>query len=134
MLKYEPELRRFPVGVMIYGSLMALLMVFGVTMILAVFTEFGWAGIENWPHNTINLMMVYCATVFGSVAAGKRSGRQGWIVGLGVGILASLLLLMIALMGGRSVHGGVFLVKSFVCGFIGLFGGIIGVNITNLRS
>ena len=133
-MKYEQELRRFPFGTMIYGSLMALLMILGLTMILAVFTEFGWAGIENWPLNTVNLVLVYSATVFGSIAAGRRSGRQGWVVGVGVGILASLLLLIIAFMGGRTVHAGIFLVKAAICGFIGLFGGIIGVNITNYRT
>lgn len=133
-VKFEQEREKIPVRSILYGTLMALFMMLCLTFFLAVIIQFGWAGVENWPFTTIYLVVVYAATVFGSVAAGKRSMQQGWVVGVGVGLLSSLLILVIAFMGSRSVHLGIYFIKMLINSFIGLFGGIIGVNLSNLRN
>ncbi len=118
----------FPIRSIIYGSLVAIGIVTLLTLIITVLTEFGWTGTIYWSDNLF-LVLTYLGVSTGSIMAGFRSREQGWLTGLGSGIISSVWLLLLALLLGDNVHWGFFITKSLISGFIGTFGGIIGVNL-----
>lgn len=123
----------FPFRSIMFGSLLVIGIVAFLTFVFAVLTEFGWTGTVYWSENLF-LVLTYFGVTIGSVLAGFRSREQGWLTGLGTGILSSLWLLILAFVIGGTIHWGFFLTKSLISGFIGTFGGIIGVNISVNRT
>lgn len=122
----------FPLRSMIYGSLLVIGIVTIAALVIAVLTQFGWTGTIDWSEK-IFLVLTYFGVIIGSIMAGFRSREQGWLTGLGTGILSSVWLLILAIIIGDTVHWGFFLIKSLISGFIGTFGGIIGVNLATNR-
>lgn len=122
----------FPYRPIIYGSLITIGIIIILTLIATVLTEFGWIGTINWSDNLF-LILTYLGVTVGSIMAGLKSREQGWLTGLGSGIISSVWLLILAMFIGENIHWGFFLTKSLVSGFIGTFGGIIGVNLSGNR-
>lgn len=123
----------FPFRPIMYGSLLSIGIVIFLTLITTVLTEFGWTGTVFWSDN-LYLALTYFGVTVGSIAAGYKSREQGWLTGLGAGFLSSIGLLIMAIIIGDTVHWGFFLTKSIISGFIGTFGGIIGVNLSGNRT
>ncbi len=123
----------FPFRSMIYGSFFAIGIVTILALMIAVLTEFGWTGTVYWSENLF-LALTYFGVTVGSIMAGFRSREQGWLTGLGTGILSSVWLLILAFIMGDTIHWGFYLIKSLISGFIGTFGGIIGVNLSANRA
>jgi len=122
----------FPFRSIIYGSILVIGIVTVLALIIALLTEFGWTGTVYWSENLF-LVLTYFGVTIGSILAGFRSREQGWLTGLGTGILSSVWLLILAFIIGDTVYWGVYLTKSLISAFIGTFGGIIGVNIAANR-
>lgn len=122
----------FPLRPIVYGSLIVIGIVTVLTLMITLLTEFGWTGTIYWSENLF-LALTYLGVTVGSITAGFRSREQGWLTGLGTGILSSVWLLILALMIGDTINWGVYLTKSLISGFIGTFGGIIGVNLSANR-
>lgn len=123
----------FPLRPIIYGSLLSIGIVTILTLIITILTEFGWTGTIFWSDNLF-LVLTYIGVTAGSIMAGLKSREQGWITGLGAGLLSSVWLLILAMVIGDTIHWGFFLTKSLISGFIGTFGGIIGVNLSGNRA
>ena len=119
-----------PIGPILNGSLTGIFLILIMTVFLGIITQFGWTGTVKWA-GTLYLIVVYLAIVLGSILAGMKSGRQGWITGLGVGLLSSIFILILAAIAGENIGWPIFLLKSLVNSFVGVFGGIIGVNFAN---
>ena len=123
----------FPFRPIIYGSFLVLGIVTVLTLLITVLTEFGWTGTIYWSEDLF-LGLTYFGVTVGAIMAGFRSREQGWLTGLGTGILSSVWLLILAYLIGDMVHWGFFLTKTLISGFIGTFGGIIGVNLAANRN
>jgi putative membrane protein (TIGR04086 family) len=100
-----------------------------LTMILGGLTNLGWPGMLYWSGSGY-LMLVYLSLTCGSIFAGLDSRNLGWVVGMGVGLLTSFILLISILLFGEGIKWGLFIFKTFIHCFIGAFGGIIGINIS----
>ncbi|HEY8464733.1 MAG TPA: TIGR04086 family membrane protein [Bacillota bacterium] len=111
------------------GGLTVLLGMVLLTVVLGTLTHLGWPGLLNCS-NTFYLVMFYLALVTGSVYAGFNSQSMGWLTGAGVGLFASVLLLMISILTGPAVNWFFFSLKTLINCLIGALGGIIGINIT----
>jgi putative membrane protein (TIGR04086 family) len=98
------------------------------TIGLGLLTNAGWQGMLHWSNGAY-LLLVYFSIVCGSVVAGLFSRNLGWIAGMGVGLVISLLLLINVLLSGEGIKWLFFIFKTFIHCFIGAFGGIIGINI-----
>lgn len=118
-----------PLKPIVYGSLVSIGIIVFLTLIVTVLTEFGWTGTIQWSDNLF-LILSYLGISIGSIIAGLKSREQGWLTGLGSGLLSSLWIFILAILIGNSINWGLFLIKSLISGFIGAFGGIIGVNIS----
>lgn len=119
----------FPIRLIIYGSLISIGSITFLSLIVTILTECGWSGSIQWSDNLF-LMLTYFGVIVGSIMAGLKSREQGWLIGLGSGILSSIWILFLAVLIGNSIHWGFFLVKLLISGFIGTFGGIIGINLS----
>ncbi|MGE5606117.1 MAG: TIGR04086 family membrane protein [Bacteroidota bacterium] len=122
----------FPLRSMIYGSFIVIGIVTVLALFITVLTQFGWTGTIYWSEKLF-LVLTYFGVTTGSIMAGFRSREQGWLTGLGTGILSSVWLLILAFIIGDTIHWGFYLTKSLISGFIGTFGGIIGVNLAANR-
>jgi putative membrane protein (TIGR04086 family) len=122
----------FPIRSIIYGSFISIGIIIFLSLIVTILTEFGWSGIIQWSENLF-LSLTYLGVITGSILAGLKSREQGWLTGMGTGILCSVWVLILVLLIGNSIHWGFFLVKLFISGFVGTFGGIIGVNLSGNR-
>lgn len=123
----------FPLRSMIYGSFLVIGIITILALFISVLTQFGWTGTIDWSEKLF-LVLTYFGVIIGSVMAGFRSREQGWLTGLGIGILSAVWLLILAIIIGDTVHWGFYLTKSLISGFIGIFGGIIGVNLAANRG
>lgn len=123
----------FPLRSMIYGSFLVIGIITILALFISVLTQFGWTGTIDWSEKLF-LVLTYFGVIIGSVMAGFRSREQGWLTGLGTGILSAVWLLILAIIIGDTVHWGFYLTKSLISGFIGIFGGIIGVNLAANRG
>lgn len=129
MIPKQDEMN-IPVRPIIKGSLFVFVVILLLTVLLGFLTEMGWTGTVQWS-GSLYLMIIYLSVVTGAIIAGLKSGRYGWITGVGVGLVSSLLILILAILAGEAVHWPVYLVKTLVNSFIGAFGGILGVNFSN---
>ncbi|NLY75853.1 MAG: TIGR04086 family membrane protein [Firmicutes bacterium] len=123
----------FPFRPIVFGSVIAVGIVAALTLLVTVLTEFGWLGTIYWSDNLFSIF-TYLGVTAGSIMAGLKSRARGWLTGLGAGVFSSALLLCLAVMIGDTVQAGFFLTKALINGFIGVFGGIIGVNLAGNRS
>ena len=117
-----------PVRPILYGSMITMLLTLIVILMLAFLTELGWQGLIKWAPQ-LYLGAIYFGVVLGGVFAGKRSATQGWLSGLGVGLLTSTGFLLLAVLSDLNFHWGYFLIKTILGGLVGCCGGIIGVNL-----
>ena len=111
------------------GSLLVLVGIVIITMALGTMTHLGWPGLLNCS-GTFYMVMFYLTVVVGAIYAGLCSQNQGWVTGAGVGLLASMFLLVITLLSPEPLGGWSFVLKTLVNSLVGALGGIIGVNIT----
>lgn len=122
--------RRISIRPMLSGSVIVIIMILLATLLLGILTEFGWTGTVKWSGN-LYLMIIYLSIIIGSIMAGFRSNRQGWITGIGVALLSSIFILILAMLAGEKISWPVFLAKTAINSFVGAFGGIIGVNFSH---
>ncbi|HYH02537.1 MAG TPA: TIGR04086 family membrane protein [Bacillota bacterium] len=111
------------------GGLVVLLLIVLLTIVLGTLTHLGWSGLLN-SSGTFYMVMLYLALVSGAVYAGYSSQNLGWATGIGVGLVASVLFLMIAVLSGEPFNWLIFILKAVLNCFIGALGGVIGINIT----
>jgi putative membrane protein (TIGR04086 family) len=119
-----------PVRPILKGSLFVILVILLFTVLLGLLTETGWTGTVKWS-SSLYLIIIYLSIIAGSVIAGLKSARRGWITGVGVGLIGSLFILFLAILAGEMIRWPIYLIKTLINIFLGAFGGILGVNFSN---
>ena len=80
--------------------------------------------------NIIYVVISCFALVAGSVIAVKSYGSKGWIVGLAVGCIFYIALYFIGILFGAEARLTIYdFIKFVLCLFIGLFSGMLGINL-----
>ncbi len=133
-MEYEQERTMVPVGSILYGTLVTLGVNLILTLIFAVLTELGWEAVIKPYADNLYLFSGYLAVISGAVMAGRESYTKGWFAGLGVGLTSSVVFIVLNAFIGQPLVWGIFLVKMLINGFIGTFGGIIGINLAGSRK
>jgi putative membrane protein (TIGR04086 family) len=78
---------------------------------------------------SMQIIMIASITI-SSIFGGKKISRKGWLFGIAVGLVFTLLLIPLSLGFGQSFSfDKYFMVKALVGSAVGLIGGIIGVNL-----
>lgn len=135
LVEYSDEKIRLPIGPIIYGCLVTFFWLLCISIVAAIAVEFGWTVTIAPYQRNLFLGFGYLALITGSIAASLKSNTHGWLIGLGVGLGSSIIFLILeTICGGGVAHWGIYLVKTLIVAFIGLFGGIIGVNISGSRK
>lgn len=133
-MEFDQERSIAPLGSILYGTLTTLVVNLILTILFVVVTELGWLAIIKPFSNHLYLFIGYIAVIIGSIAAGRESVTRGWLTGLGVGITCSFIFLILNTFIGHPVAWGIFLAKMLINIFIGIFGGIIGVNLAGNKK
>ncbi|MCL6588586.1 MAG: TIGR04086 family membrane protein [Firmicutes bacterium] len=134
-MEFIEEKFRLPIGPIIYGCLVTFFCLLCVTIVIAIAVESGWTVTIAPYQRNLFLGLGYLALITGSITGGLKSNFHGWLVGLGIGLGVSLIFLILETVSGAGApHWGIYLVKTLISAFIGLFGGIIGVNISSSRK
>lgn len=110
------------------GLVYALMATFIITAILSlVMSNFT---LPNVVFNVIYVVISCFALLLGTVVAVKTHGSKGWMVGLAVGCIFYISLYVIGIMFGadRALTGYDF-IKFSLCTLIGLFSGMLGINL-----
>ncbi len=80
--------------------------------------------------NIIYVVISCFALILGSVIAVKSYGSKGWIVGLAVGCIFYIALYLIGIIFGAEATLTMYdFIKFVLCLFIGLFSGMLGINL-----
>ncbi len=80
--------------------------------------------------NIIYVVISCLALILGSVMAVKSYGSKGWIVGLAVGCIFYIALYLIGILFGAEATLTMYdFIKFVLCLFIGLFSGMLGINL-----
>jgi len=90
-----------------------------------------FTGMSRLPQTVLlPLTVAVCAfsAFFGGFAAGRLSGRRGWLFGLMTGVLLAIVLFLCSLSVTGDSVSGLFTAKLLVILLFGVFGGIIGVH------
>lgn len=106
----------------------ALMATFIITAILSlVMSNFT---LPSGVFNVVYVVISCFALLLGTVVAVKAHGSKGWMVGLSVGCIFYISLYVIGIMFGadRSLTGYDF-IKFSLCTLIGLFSGMLGINL-----
>ena len=80
--------------------------------------------------NIIYVVISCFALILGSVIAVKSYGSKGWVVGLAVGCIFYIALYLIGIIFGAEATLTMYdFIKFVLCLFIGLFSGMLGINL-----
>lgn len=78
---------------------------------------------------TIQIIMIVSIAT-SSIYGGKKIGRKGWLFGIVLGLIFTLLLVPLGMGFGQSLNlDKYFMAKIIMGSAVGLIGGIIGVNL-----
>ena len=104
----------------------------GITIITTIVFSLVMNKIEMGEKifNIIYVVISCVALVIGSVIAVKSYGSRGWIVGLAVGCLFYIALYFVGILFSAESALSIYdFIKFILCLFIGLFSGMLGINI-----
>lgn len=104
----------------------------GITIFATIIFSFAMNSIVigEKVFNIIYVVISCLALVIGSLIAVKSYGSKGWIIGLAVGCIFYIALYLIGIMFGAEVTLTIYdFVKFLLCIFIGLFSGMLGINL-----
>jgi putative membrane protein (TIGR04086 family) len=114
------------------GGMVTLFCVIIASVSLGSAIHFG-AAEQIFDSGSLYLILLSVSLTLGAIYGGATSQNRGWVTGIGVGFLTSLLLLMIALGTNAEINWSIYLLKTLINCFIGAFGGIIGINVKKDR-
>lgn len=129
MMNLETSNGSLPIKSIFKGGLTVVLVILFFTVFLGILTQMGWTGTIKWA-GSLYLIVIYLSIVIGSITGGMTSGQMGWVTGIGVGLIASILILVLAMIARENIAWPIYLLKTMLNSFIGAFGGIIGVNLS----
>ncbi|MDU5106885.1 TIGR04086 family membrane protein [Clostridium sp.] len=103
-----------------------------ITIIISIIFSFIMNSIPMGEKvfNIIYVVISCLALVVGSIIAVKSYGSKGWIVGLAVGCIFYIVLYFIGILFGAEATLTIYdFIKFVLCLFIGLFSGMLGINL-----
>lgn len=103
-----------------------------ITLIISIIFSFIMNNFQMGEKifNIIYVVISCVALVIGSIIAVKSYGSKGWIVGLAVGCLFYIVLYLIGILFGAEATLTIYdFIKFMLCLFIGLFSGMLGINL-----
>ena len=103
-----------------------------ITIIISIIFSFKMnkVPIGEKVFNIIYVVISCLALVAGSIIAVKSYGSKGWIVGLAVGCIFYIVLYLIGILFGAEATLTIYdFIKFVLCLFIGLFSGMLGINL-----
>ena len=103
-----------------------------ITIIISIIFSFIMNSIPMGEKvfNIIYVVISCLALVVGSIIAVKSYGSKGWIVGLAVGCIFYIVLYFIGILFGAEAALTIYdFIKFVLCLFIGLFSGMLGINL-----
>ncbi len=103
-----------------------------ITIIISIIFSFimNKVPIGEKVFNIIYVVISCLALVAGSIIAVKSYGSKGWIVGLAVGCIFYIVLYLIGILFGAEATLTIYdFIKFVLCLFIGLFSGMLGINL-----
>jgi putative membrane protein (TIGR04086 family) len=109
------------------GSMVALFCIIIAAVSLGSVIHWG-AAEQIFDSGSLYLILLFTSLTFGAIYGGASSRNRGWVTGIGVGLLTSLIVLMIALGTNVEINWSIYPLKTLINCFIGAFGGIIGIN------
>jgi putative membrane protein (TIGR04086 family) len=134
-MEYDRERSTVPVGSILYGTLVTLVVFLILSIIFTVLTELGWTAGAKPYSDKLYLFIEYLAVIIGAIMAGRESSTKGWFAGLGVGAAGSVVFVVLNAFTGQPVVWGIFLVKTMLINiFIGIFSGVIGINLASSKK
>lgn len=78
----------------------------------------------------VTLVIIITSIATSTIYGGKRIAKKGWLFGLAVGLLYTMVVIPLGAMVGQSAAFDAYTVaKMAMGGAVGLVGGIIGVNL-----
>jgi putative membrane protein (TIGR04086 family) len=84
---------------------------------------------DSSMNMTIQIIMILSVTI-SSIYGGKKISRKGWLFGIVLGLVFTLLLVPLGIGFGQSFSlDKYFMAKVLMSSAVGLIGGIIGVNL-----
>jgi len=120
-------------GINIYGIfLKSLGICFAISFVLIIlyalilsFTSMS----DSSMNMTIQIIMIVSITI-SSIYGGKKVCRKGWLFGIALGLLFTMLLVPLGIGFGQNfAFDKYFIAKALLGSAVGLIGGIIGVNL-----
>lgn len=120
-------------GINIYGVFLKSLGVcfatsFVLIMLYALILSFTSVS-DSSMNMTMQIIMIVSIT-FSGIYGGKKIYRKGWLFGIILGLVFTLLMVPLSIGFGQSFSfDKYFIVKGLMGGAVGLIGGIIGVNL-----
>jgi putative membrane protein (TIGR04086 family) len=112
-----------------YGLLTVLMLIVGASLIIAILLKF--TNLTEESFKWLFYVMTFVTLFIGGFISGGRAKEKGWMIGIGTGILYSLVIFFIQYLGYQEafsleqyVHHG----SGIVCA---MFGGMIGVNVVS---
>ncbi|WP_245712446.1 TIGR04086 family membrane protein [Anaerobacillus alkalilacustris] len=112
---------------MVYGLITILVIILSVSFIISLLLRF--TSLTESSFSWIIMLLTFVALLVGGFVSGGKSKQKGWMVGLGTGLLYSLLVFLVQFLGYNNTfsteqylfHGGFILTA--------IIGGVLGVNV-----
>ena len=116
----------------LYNSIKGVIGSVAVTILLtAIFSLImSFVEISSAIFSGIYVVITSIGLIFGAILSAKLQGSNGWLIGIGVGVLYYIALYGIGvLFGAEATLGTLDLVKFLLCIFVGMLSGMLGMNI-----
>jgi putative membrane protein (TIGR04086 family) len=133
MINYAKKAPAEEKGINIYGVfLKSLGICFAISFVLIIlyalilsFTSMS----DSSMNMSIQIIMIVSIAI-SSIYGGKKISRKGWLFGIALGLLFTVLLVPLSIGFGQNfILDKYFMAKGVMGGAVGLIGGIIGVNL-----
>ncbi|HYF82736.1 MAG TPA: TIGR04086 family membrane protein [Clostridia bacterium] len=133
MINYAKKAPAEEKGINIYGVFLKSLGIcftisFALIVLYALILSFTSMS-DSSMNMSIQIIMIVSITI-SSIYGGKKISRKGWLFGIALGLLFTLLLVPLSVGFGQNFSlDKYFMAKTLMGGAVGLIGGIIGVNL-----
>lgn len=114
--------------VFLKALIMCLLLTFLLVMVYALLLSF--TPMSDSSMNMVTQIIIIICITISSIYGSKKLCRKGWLFGLLLGLVFVLLLIPVSMIFGQPfVFDKYLIAKTLMGSFVGLIGGIIGVNL-----
>lgn len=109
---------------------LAICFIISFIMIVVYALILSFSSVSDISMSKVTQAILIISIAISSIYGSKKLRQRGWMFGMVLGLLFSLLLIPFAMTFGQSVAFDLYLIaKLFVSAVVGAIGGIIGVNL-----